>query len=573
MIAPKLFDLLLWFDSSWTRYWYTLWFAVGFWFLSAILPWQNQSRWWRWNSPRVFVFLLFVALLAGRWPAFGVAHEFNPDESQFIAGALTMVHHRSLWWVDAMSSGAISVAPLTLPGWLGWPINYTTGRCLALFVSWGTLVFTWLAIRTVVGDRLSRLLVLPMAIWTIFCSYEEFVQYSSEHLPLLLLALALWLLVSAFTATGNVSSRGRLAWAGLILGVLPFTKLQASPLGLALGLFALVGTLRQAASWRQRVLDACILGGAALGAVLFIGLTILASKSGADWYHGYISYNLLYTQTRAYTWSESGDILWFVAHVAWGFPPYLWPSWALIALGLLWWSRVEGAARWWLPFAGIFFVAAYFTVGAPGRYSQHYLQFLVLPSTFLIALLYGGVDAQRRHTKWLRIGSLLTFLALGLGPPLHFYYFEARDPHVGKSAEAQAQALGPVARLLRPLQRPGDTLAVWGWACRYYVQTQLPQATHESHSERQVCTQPGPLRVFFTERYLNDLRQNRPAFFLDAVGKENFGFTIRAIDGHESFPALREYIAENYRLIGDLETTRVYCRRDRLPASAVPSPP
>src|SRR5215207_2009845 len=50
--------------------------------------------------------VIFLFLLAWRWPFLLVAGEFNPDESQLIAGAITLAHDPVFWRsVDGTTSG------------------------------------------------------------------------------------------------------------------------------------------------------------------------------------------------------------------------------------------------------------------------------------------------------------------------------------------------------------------------------------------------------------------------------------------------------------------------------------
>jgi hypothetical protein len=50
--------------------------------------------------------------------------------------------------------------------------------------------------------------------------------------------------------------------------------------------------------------------------------------------------------------------------------------------------------------------------------------------------------------------------------------------------------------------------------------------------------------------------------FVDTVGAGSY-FENRAKSAHEVFPELRDYIAENYHLVQDLEGKRIYVRNDR----------
>lgn len=554
-------DFFLLLEGSWPAFWASLWTCFGLWLASSLWPCARDSRWSAWNRPALYLGLLLVAMLAFRWPAIGAPGEFNPDESQLLAGALTLSAQGGLWRLDMGTCGPWSIVFLAVPGWCGAPIDFVNGRCLALLMAWGTVVFAWLGLRHLFSDRLARLLVLPMGCNAIFAKYDEFLQYSSEHAPLLALAAAFWLLTSAFDAAGQVLARWRLAAGGFVLGLLPFTKLQAVPLGLVLGVAALMGCLRQpvrARRWRD---TGALLGGLGFAVgIVFAGLA--AGGLLAHFYHSYLEMNFLYTGARFYPWQDFGFWLWFMTGIAWGFGVFLWPSWILTALALPFWATVAAPLRRHLVTGALLFLGGYFVVAAPGRTSQHYLQFLVLPTAIFLGTLYGGLLSRPGASRLTRGAWLAVFLVLGVGVQVQYFHADHGRPHFGELRTAPDFAHSAVARSLQPYVRPGDTLSVWGWACRYYVELQLPQATREGHTERQIT--PGPLREYYRTRYLADLREGLPPFFLDSVGPDGFAFKARENEGHETFPELGEFIAAHYRLVADLESTRIYVRLDRL---------
>jgi hypothetical protein len=202
-------------------------------------------------------------------------------------------------------------------------------------------------------------------------------------------------------------------------------------------------------------------------------------------------------------------------------------------------------------------------VAAPGRDFQHYLQFLIVSTSLFIGLLYAGLAGGTAPAPGRRAWLLLVLL-LGVGPQV---YFRSRDwyPYQGHLREARDNAVGSVARQILLYAQPGDALAVWAWMPTFNVQTQLAQGTRDAHSERQISN--NPLRSYFRQRYFADLARNRPAFFVDAVGEKNFGYHNRLADAHEQLPWLRDFIADNYVLSAEIETSRIYIRKDRWAAT------
>jgi hypothetical protein len=63
---------------------------------------------------------------------------------------------------------------------------------------------------------------------------------------------------------------------------------------------------------------------------------------------------------------------------------------------------------------------------------------------------------------------------------------------------------------------------------------------------------------FFIDRYLNDISQNPPVWFVDAVGPGAFIYDSRATQAHESVPALADLISRNYTLRSEIGPMRIY---------------
>ena len=132
----------------------------------------------------------------------------------------------------------------------------------------------------------------------------------------------------------------------------------------------------------------------------------------------------------------------------------------------------------------------------------------------------------------------------------------------GRFAWSWKQPRSELADVIRYLKQPGDTLAVWGWAPAFHIETGLPQATRESHTERQI-EQREQRDSYYRPRYMAELAVDRPAFFVDAVGPGAWNYFWRGDAGHELFPALGEFVAEEYVLVADFNRERLYLRKDR----------
>lgn len=509
--------------------------------------------------------VLLAALLAWRWPPlFGIS-ELNPDESQLIAGAITLKEDPVFWRsVDGTTSGPLNFYALLPTHLLGVPQDFFNARLTGLLLVWGALWASYGLFRVALGCGLAVLGVLPALAFFCTATDSDFIHYSSEHPSLLLQMLATWLLwrAAAFAAPGDTPLRASWLGAGLCLGALPWAKLQSAPLGLAL---ALCGV---ALAWRRperapaaRLHDIAALAGASLAPSVFFLIVTFAFGQGEHFYRCYIENNLHYASSE-FTIPLAIEKLYRSSLFTYGYPAFLaGPAFATGVALLVWlgWGRRPGP----LAASGLLMTAAsVVAVLAPRQGFHHYLLYTILPLGWWTAALVADIHRALPDARRQAIFVLGLVLVAGGLPVAIRSTFSPSNEH-GRLLENWRVPRREAAVHIRRLSEPGDRLAVWGWDNQIYVETQLPQATRESHSTRQLW-ESSQRDTYYRPRYLKDLRHNRPAFFVDAVGPGAFYFEKRESDGHETYEDLRAFVAENYRLARQFEHLRVYVRNDRL---------
>ena len=209
------------------------------------------------------------------------------------------------------------------------------------------------------------------------------------------------------------------------------------------------------------------------------------------------------------------------------------------------------------PAVIIFFVcfwllASLYAATKSGNDFVHYLNLCIYPFGLAGALFINKSFKNQQFSNLIALFILLPFAsAFGYKilkhQPLNTYISTA-DHRVPVSN---------VSKLIGQHATSKDRLVVWGWMCRYHVETQMPQGTAENHSER--CIYPHPMREKYYQRYLADLEHNRPKVFVDAV-PNSLWLNDRATQAHEAFPELNEFISKNYHLVGEVDRTRVYVK-------------
>lgn len=498
--------------------------------------------------------VLFLFLLAWLWPYLLVANDSNPDESQLIAGAMTLTHDPVFWRsVDGGSSGPLNYYLLVPWHWMGAPLDYFTARLTGLLLIWGALFICLRTLARNFGRAVAWLGILPAAAFFATVGHPELTNLSTEHLPLFMIALVFGLLDGRAPA-----DRLRLWLACAVAGALPWTKLQTAPICLALIGWACGQVWREPGftlRLRWRRLAGAMLA-AALPSLLLAGLVAAAGEAEAAM-HRYLLQNLLYVGDGT-PFRATMAALFRNTETDGRFPLLLGTVVIAMLMATVYFVRhgVRPSARLWA--GGVVTLAALVAVVAPRREFLHYVLLLPVPFTFCLGAALGGWWQHlpaRRPRLWLA-GA---FLAAGLLPLIT----RADQPVpgiYGQFAYHWRHPRSSAAAVLHALAGRESTLALWGWACYLHVESGLPQATRDGTTLWSII--PNPRQAEYRAVYLADLQHHAPDFFVDAVGQGSFTFTNRFVQAHEIFPELADYIRRNYTLVADLLSARIYARND-----------
>lgn len=487
-----------------------------------------------------FALAIVVALVAGRWEALTDNQPWgNPDEGHLLAGALTLAHDPVFWRsVDGTTHGPVDLWPLTFVSWIGLTLDYRAARILAVACTAGMILLLWRLVARR-SEAAGRIAVLPATAWLALTREPEFHQLCSEHVPMLLIAMAT---KTAFAESPGGFSERRAAWLGVLLAALPFAKLQAVPVAAAIGGTWLWST-RETGSRQLLLLRSAFLGGAVALAIV-LAPTLLAGLGGEFW-TSYIVANRNYAMVGPL--NPPGPRL------IWGLQWLLAITGGALVAALLADRRGLLGNRY-LPEGAALTVAAVLAIRFPGHPFQHYW-LLAAPGIILLAGAAAPVllGRERIPQGWLPALALVVMLPFALKRLQAFPRFEefrAARPQIGATALAAIRE-----------QVPADgSLAIWGWLPDLYVLTQRPQAVREAQTGAEI--NPGPLQARFRARYLADLERRRPEVFVDAVHPGAFAFTDRACQGHETFPDLSAWLARDYAPAGEFDGLRLYRRKD-----------
>jgi hypothetical protein len=528
------------------------------------------------DRPVVFFAVVFGLILILRWPVIVFPQGINPDEAQMLAQAARFCVHPVPWRdVDGNTGGPLDSMLLSVPVYLGLPASWVTAR----IVLWGanclTIIFLNLALRVYGTSREAQLVLIPTILFYAFALDANFCHYSSETLAVLLLSAGLYLLFLEWNSTRP--SGWRLFLLGLISGILPFTKLQATPLGLFL--FAMAFARLFAAgrprwppikvSRRHRPdVRICFAGDRPLwpvikerwreAASLCLGMVTMsvvvlgwigAKGAISDFWISYVLASGAYAQQLSF--EDRFDNICNLFIFGSDFPFFLLSM--ILAIGVMlrtWYARgtrPDERLYWPMLMVGGGGLLTVLCIFIAGKAFPHYLLLLVPFLATLQGLVgfaymkFSEANSNARFPRVALVLAALVFLPQVLEPVQYVRGLKAAYPDEPSRKEYA------VTKPIRDAARPGDTMSIWGWMPSYYVETGLIPATRDAVTAFAISA--GPYQDYFRTRFLADLERSRPVFFIDAVSDGAMGWwDWNDSSTHEGFPELAAYVDENYDL-------------------------
>jgi len=481
--------------------------------------------------------------------------ELNRDESQMAAQAMRYSQDLTPWRsVEGETNGPLDSWLLLAAHGLGMPLNYRALHVLAALCLAATLLATYAAGRQLVGETAALAGLAAGTWWIAWAPVEDFVHYSSELLPGLLLALAVLAVSRARQAAPGPDWRLGVA-AGILLGLSPWAKLQAGPLALVLGLWAVADGLvgnSEPPSVRRRYAAALIAGAILPSAILLAW--VIGAGAWEEFWRIYIVGGIYHGRSRPWAMHVRNfeDLVLWRAN-----SPWIWDA-AILATGALWlrgrhvWKEVPRSV---LVLAFLWLGAGIFVALRPITQWEHYALFLLPPlilASSLFAKVLIGDEAGGRGDPLARRGWLV--LAVGVLPlPVanffHYHYFRAAQAMASSKQAFAGQIV--LAQAVRHFVPEPKSLAVWGWKPSLYVDLGLPPATRNA-----VCaflTDGNPNQEFLREAFMRDLEKSKPEVIVDV---EDYVYRDQRQTAPETFPALAGYLGQNYVLVGQTEARR-----------------
>jgi hypothetical protein len=511
-----------------------------------------------WDIVSVAILVLTVSVL--RLPLIVWPHQLNPDESQMLSQAMKFLVDPVPWRaVDGTSGGPLNSYFISIFLFLGIKPGFVLVHALADVLVCLQLSIVYLTLVRIASRAWAMWGILPMVFGLGQTSDVNFLHYSSELLPGLLLVLSFHLFVVMAQERREVNSSPRtmpLAVCGLALGMTPWCKLQALPMAAVL-----IAAVSAHIFFRHGRRDAAFLHlGKFWLAVALPGTVILAvvAQGGAlkDFWYSYILGNMAYAGPLVMRQMFVG-IVWalLLPEIKVLFGILLLAVLLRLVFGGRRESRETSSEQNWVSgVASCLFFSALFAVCRPGYPFAHYAIFLFPSMTYLIVILISHLPplATALSQRWVRIAVQVSAVCIAIwvaslvGKRIRMFR-ELPQP----SPNASERIADEIHNI--ELNHPVKSIAIWGWEPGVYVLTGIPPATRDAIGHFVISL--GPSHPYFRQRFLTDIEKANPDLFVDAVAKGAFVWFWTEKDGYESDPELKTYIDEHYVLVNQLSLT------------------
>jgi hypothetical protein len=498
-----------------------------------------------------FLFQMFL-LFYLRLPIIVFNQALNPDENLFLAGAMTLAESPLYWEsVDGCTSGPFNFYILNVFCEIfKQPYDYISARMIGIILLTGSFLFSFFALRSAFTASIALLSLFPAATFLGLTKHWDFVNFSSEHLPIFLLSIMLHLFTSIYKGKLPINIR-QVFLFGLMAGCVMFTKLQAIPIAFCLTIigYYLIYKKRHNNDFLKNSFILTIAGILPLVAFVLIGykynfldkIWIFYIKNNLV--YGNQSYGLLH---NIYV-SFSDPINFFIRVLF------------LLSIILLIYSVLF--KRQFKPnlldlLLASFIMSTVASVYKTGFIFHHYLLFFIFPIVFLFAFLLNIVTKYSKNYLTIGLSLIATFYAVAQTSPNPF-----TNDFISSNKPLRPLTMTETGRQILKYSYPNESLVVWGDDGRLYLETKRIQGIRWSNTHWGMYSDS--IQKNFQKEFIMELKEKPFPVFVDAHPTKNT-FMTRDKLGYETNKVLKEHINSKYQFIGEFDEQRVFVYKERL---------
>lgn len=486
--------------------------------------------------------------------------EADWDTSAWLAAALTVGSRSDPFWtlLNYTDSRPLTVLPIVFSQCLGVPLSYINAERVGLVCWIGTIALFYKIFRFHFASSTSVLVCWLLALMIGTTGSSEHIAYNSEHFGVLLLTMATFIAMTlARGSTVNAFAGGAL---GILLGCLPYEKMQLVPAGLILAGFGVVMFLRR----RARAATIAFLIGGVLPTAIVVGWYFVRGESATFWtsyFWRYYYYSMETSEMLLQMRFHPRRVYRFIFGDDWS-RFFLLGQTAVIGLGALVLMKrrphLSLPARSHFLLSALLVATAFYSVLMAGNNYKHYLLLLFVPIMHAAGVVIAATPAAWR-TLLIGMGFGAAVLQAGANT-------WRREPMPPLPTQAADQRLVDV---VQKHTRPGESIVTWGYSDRLHLLANRPMGYRYANTYY-VYSPLRALKEFDQRLFLNDMKENRPSLFIDAVQPGVYlpGYQVLQ---HDRFPAVAEYVNVHFEKVASIDDVRIY-RRRMPPVAPSPAP-
>jgi hypothetical protein len=522
-------------------------------------------------SDITFIISIILFIGVGRWASL-LPSSLNPDEAQFIATA-TKIFKSPFYWKSADRGIEIfDTLVLTLPGLLGFRIEYASARVVGILLNYVSVLSLYYTLAIIYNKLIARIAIFWVVVIFATMQYPEFVHYGSEYIATGLISLSILIICCNYI---NVKNNNILIFfSGLLIGSIIFGKEQGAPIAFSLVIVATSIIWQKTPKKSEFIKSFIFLGIGLLSCPIVILIYLLTFSLFNDFWSDltllfyYVSHGLdkVHRATKLsdytkfiFTQYDSTSFFMFVRIM-------LFVSTPVLVFFRRYKTALEKRSETFpfLFYSLFVLLVSLYAVLKPGTNFDHYLIFLIVPCGFSIGVCMGELQSIIAHSKPNNKQSIFIFVLslflliyiVGGGYAQALSYIENQYSISYQSKQILSNYRSPVEKAILKYVSPGESMAVWGWAAELYVDTNTIMGVRYAMTQWEIV--PHPQQKYFMQRYIDDIVKSQPAVFVDAVSPKMFYYHDRQTEGHEAFPELARVVAQNYKLVDEVDGVRIY---------------
>lgn len=539
------------FDDSPVSYWALgILLFVSAALLTVISSLKSHQLIYNWLI-RAAVFLQLLLIFYFRLPAIVFNEMLNPDENLFIVGAMTLAESPLYWEsVDGCTSGPFNFYIITaFCEIFGQPYDYISARIVGILLLLGSCLFIFLTLKILFSSHTALLSLFPATAYLGLTRHWDFVNFSSEQLPIFLMSIMLYLFARIYTNKTNIKKMDVFVY-GFIAGGIIFTKLQAIPIAFCLTLsgYWLIYEKRKNDFLKNTIIFTIS------GCITSFVLVLIGY-----YYHFLDKIWVFYFKNNLSYGKESRSIIHSI-FISFSDPFNIFIRIIILLSGLLLFYFICIKKQFKPNILSVMLIlfigSTILSVYKTGFMFHHYLLFLIFPSVFLFAFLLNELSKFSKKILNICLSIIATlYLVLQTHTAAFSNHFISADK------PQRPLSISQTGHQILKYSRPNESLIVWGDAGRLYLETKRIQGIRWSNSHWGMYSDS--LQKNFQKEFIIELKEKPFPVFVDAHPTKNT-FMTRDKLGYETNKELKEYIDSTYQLIGEFDEQRVFIHKERL---------